>query len=206
MTVVDLSAQLGLFAAWLLTLNVVLGLLLSVHYNPLKRWPYKRINYFTFHNWTGYIALALAAAHALVLPLSATAGWVWKDVLWPSAVPLQPTLNILGAISLYLVLLVVVTSYVRRRIGRKAWKTVHWASYFGALLFFVHGAFVNQRLNTDPVNLIDAEKLSIIGCFVLVMWGSWMRLRFELRRRAIGRAKKLERDWDAPVPTEWAES
>ena len=172
MTVVSISAQLGLLAAWLLTLNVVLGLLLSVHYNPLKRWPYQRINYFTFHNWTGYVALALAAAHALLLPLSATAGWVWKDVLWPSAVPLQPTLNILGALSLYLLLLVVVTSYVRRRIGRKAWKAVHWVAYASALLFYVHGFLVDQRLTGDPVNFLDTEKLSLLGCFVLVVWAS----------------------------------
>lgn len=205
MTVVDISAQLGLFAVWLLTLNVLLGLLLSVRYNPLRQWPHKRINYFTVHNWTGYIALALAAAHALVLPLSATAGWVWKDVLWPSAVPLQPTLNVLGAISLYLVLLVVVTSYVRRRVGRKAWKTVHWVSYVSAVLFFIHGAFVNQRLDTDPVNLIDAEKLSIIGCFVVVLWASWLRLRYELRRRAAGKAERVEQHWDVPSPVEWAE-
>ena len=206
MTVVSISAQLGLLAAWLLTLNVVLGLLLSVHYNPLKRWPYKRINYFTFHNWTGYVALALSAAHALLLPLSATAGWVWKDVLWPSAVPLQPTLNILGALALYMLLLVVVTSWVRRRIGRKVWKTVHWVAYACAMLFYVHGLFVDQRLTGDPVNLLDTEKLSIVGCFALVAWATWMRLRWELRRRNVGKAAKVEEHWDAPVPTEWAEA
>jgi predicted ferric reductase len=205
MTVVDISAQLGLFALWLLTLNLVLGLLLSVHYNPLKRWPHKRINYFTFHNWTAYVALALVVAHAAILPLSSTAGWVWKDVLWPSAVPLQPTLNVLGAVSLYLVLLVVVTSYVRRRMGRKAWKLVHWASYVSAVLFYIHGLLLNQRLNTDPVNLIDAEKLSIMGCFVLVAWATWMRIRHHLRQRAAGRAEEIEETWDAPVPAEWVE-
>jgi sulfoxide reductase heme-binding subunit YedZ len=205
MNVIDISAQLGLVAAWLLTLNVLLGLLLSVRYNPLRRWPYKRINYFTFHNWTGYIALALVAAHALLLPLSTTAGWVWKDVLWPSEVPLQPTLNILGALSLYLVLLVVVTSYVRRRMGRKAWKAVHWASYVSAVLFFVHGVFVDQHLQGDPVNLFDSEKLSLVFCFAVVGWASWMRLRHALRRRHRGRAEKVEAHWDAPVPVEWAE-
>jgi len=205
MNVIDISAQLGLLAAWLLTLNVLLGLLLSVRYNPLRRWPYRRINYFTFHNWTGYIALTLAASHALLLPLSTTAGWVWKDVLWPSAVPLQPTLNVLGAISLYLILLVVMTSYVRRRMGRKAWKAVHWASYVGAVLFFIHGVFVDQRLEGDPVNLFDTEKLSLLLCFGVVAWASWVRLRRQLRRRAQGRAEKVEAHWDAPVPVEWVE-
>ncbi|MCG6957028.1 MAG: ferric reductase-like transmembrane domain-containing protein [Gemmatimonadetes bacterium] len=205
MKVIDISAQLGLLAAWLLTLNVLLGLLLSVRYNPLKRWPYKRVNYFTLHNWTGYVALALAAAHALLLPLSTTAGWVWKDVLWPSAVPLQPTLNTLGAVSLYLVLLVVATSYVRRRMGRRAWKAVHWATYAAAALFFIHGVFVEQHLKGDPVNLFGTEKLSLLFCFAVVAWASWARLRHALRLPARGAVKEVEAHWDAPVPVEWGE-
>ena len=48
--IVAISAQLGLFAVWLLTLNLLLGMLLSAQYNPLKRWPHRRINYFTLHN------------------------------------------------------------------------------------------------------------------------------------------------------------
>ncbi|MCG6989702.1 MAG: ferric reductase-like transmembrane domain-containing protein [Gemmatimonadetes bacterium] len=204
MTVVDISAELGLLALWLLTLNVLMGLLLSVRYNPLKRWPYRRINYFTVHNWTGYVALALVAGHVLLLPLSSTAGWVWKDALWPSSVPLQSGLNIVGAVSLYMILLVVVTSYVRRRIGRKAWKTVHWLSYAGAVLFFVHGAFVDQRLQGQSVNLLDPEKLSIVICFALVAWASWVRLRHELRKRAAGKSDDISH-WDAPVPVDWAE-
>lgn len=204
MSVVDISADLGLWALWLLTLNVLLGLLLAVRYNPLKRWPYQRINYFTVHNWTGYVALAMALAHALLLPLSSTAGWVWTDVLWPSSVPLQPVLNILGAVSLYLVLAIVVTSYVRRRIGRKGWKAVHWLSYAAAALFFVHGAFVDERLKGQPVNLLDPEKLSIVICFLLVVWASWVRLRHELRKRAAGKTEDLTH-WDAPVPVDWAE-
>lgn len=206
MTVVDISALLGLWAVWLLTLNVLLGLLLSVRYNPYKRWPYRRLNYFTVHNWTGYIALAMVAAHALLLPLSSTAGWVWKDVAWPDAVPLQPGLNVVGAISLYLLAVVVITSYIRRRMGRKAWKAVHWLAYASAALFFVHGALVDQRLTGDPVNLLDAEKLSIIFCFLLVLWASWVRLRFELRKRAAGRAAQEDvNHWEAPVPAEWVE-
>jgi sulfoxide reductase heme-binding subunit YedZ len=201
--VVAISAQLGLFAIWLLTVNVLLGLLLSTQYNPYKRWPHRRINYFTVHNWAGYIALALSVAHAVILPLSTTAGWVWRDVWWPSSAPQQATMNVLGAISLYLLFVVVVTSYVRRRMGRRSWKAVHYASYACAVLFVVHGAFLDPKLLDRPVNFFDPEKTSILVCAGAIAWGTWMRVQVALRRRATKRAKDLAR-WATPSPVEWA--
>lgn len=203
--IVAISAQLGLFAVWLLTLNVLLGLLLSVQYNPLKRWPYKRINYFSIHNWSGYVALGLSVAHAALLPLSATAGWVWGDVFWPAHAPQQVLANELGAVALYLLALVVATSYVRRRMGRKAWKVVHWASYAAAVLFLIHSALLDPKLLDRPVNFFDPEKTSVLACAVAVVWATWLRTGVAVRRRRAHRAKSLEH-WDAPVPTEWAEA
>ncbi len=202
MTVVAVSAQLGLFAVWLLTLNLLLGLLLSMRYNPLKQWPHRRINYFTVHNWTGYIALALCVGHVAILPLSDTAGWVWRDVIWPSQAPQQPTFNVLGALGLYLLTVVVATSYLRRRMGRKSWKAIHYAAYASALLFYLHGIVLDPKLQDRPLNLIDPEKLSQVICVVLVVWVTWLRVRHALRRRAIGRAKDQKR-WDAPDPNDW---
>ncbi len=202
MVVVAISAQLGLFAIWLLTLNVLLGLLLSSQYNPYKRWPHRRINYFTVHNWSGYIALVLSVAHAVILPWSATAGWSWADVAWPSSAPQQATLNVLGALALYLLCVLVGASYLRRRLGRRRWKAVHYASYACAVLFVIHGAFVDPKLLDRPVNFFDPEKTSILLCAVAIVWGTWLRVGVALRRRAEKRAKDLAR-WEAPRPTEW---
>ncbi len=201
--VVSISAQLGLFAIWLLTANILLGLLLGVQYNPFKRWPHKRINYFTFHNWTGYIALVLSFAHAVLLPFSPTAGWSWADVWWPVHAPQQPLMNVLGALSLYLLAVVVVTSYVRRKMGRKVWKAVHYSSYACAILFIVHGAFLDPKLTNQPINFIDPEKLSIVICAAVTLWATWARTRVALRKRAAHKAKSLAH-WDDPSPVEWA--
>ena len=200
--VVAISAQLGLFAIWLLTLNILLGLLLGVQYNPFKRWPHKRINYFTVHNWTGYIALVLSIAHAVILPFSPTAGWTWGDVWWPSHAPQQALMNVLGALSLYLLAVVVITSYVRRKMGRKVWKAVHYASYACAVLFMIHGAFLDPKLLDRPINFIDPEKLSIVACAAVTLWATWARTQVALRKRAAHRAKSLEH-WDEPSPVEW---
>jgi predicted ferric reductase len=200
---IELSAQAGLFAIWLLTANIVMGLLLSVRYNPLRQWPHRRINYFTLHNWTGYIALAIAIFHAVVLPFSATANWQWTQVLWPAGTS-QATMNIVGAISLYLLIVVVVTSYVRRSIGRKTWKAIHYAGYASAALFYLHGLMLDPKLQNRPVDWIDAEKVSIEACILLVVIGTVLRVRWSLQKRAHGRVRPIA-NWQEPVPTEWTE-
>ena len=58
-TAIDISSWFGLGAFTLLTLNILLGLLLSTKYNPVRRWPHRRVDTVTLHNWTGYLALAL---------------------------------------------------------------------------------------------------------------------------------------------------
>ena len=201
MTAIEISAQAGLFAIWLLTANIVMGLLLSVRYNPLTRWPHRRINYFTLHNWTGYIALAIAVLHAVVLPFSATANWSWMQVFWPDGTS-QETMNIVGALSLYLLMIVVLTSYTRRSLGRKVWKSVHYAGYASAALFYLHGLMLDPKLQNRPVDFIDAEKVSIEACILLVAVGTTMRVRWSLQKRAAGKARELA-NWDEPTPTEW---
>ena len=197
MTAIGISAQVGLLAVWLLTANLLMGLLLSMRYNPLKRWPHRRVNYFTIHNWTGYIALALCVLHVIVLPLSNTAGWSWADALWPAGAPQQPIMNVVGAISLYVLAAVVFTSYVRRSLGRRTWKAIHYAGYVSAILFFVHGVALDPKLLDRPINWIDAEKVSIEVCVLLVIAATIIRVRWSLQQAA---AAKLLKNWDAPEP------
>lgn len=104
--------------------------------------------------------------------------------------------------ALYLLALVVATSYVRRKLGRKVWKLVHWASYGAAVLSPIHSALLDPRLLDRPVNFFDPEKTSVLLCAAAVVWATWLRIAVALRRRRAHEAKNLSH-WDAPVPTEW---
>jgi predicted ferric reductase len=204
MNAIAISAQLGHFALWLLTANILMGLLLSVRYNPLKRWPHRRINYFTLHNWTGYIALVLSALHAVVVVFSSTAGWTWLDVVWPVNAPQQAMANVVGAVALYLLAVIVLTSYMRRSVGRDVWKFVHYGSYICAALFFYHGIVLDPKLLDRPLNPIDAEKVSLELCLLIVIIASVWRAKYALQKRAAHRPIARLKNWDEPVPTEWA--
>ena len=184
MSAIELSSDLGLVALFLLTANILLGLLLSVRYNPWTHWPHRRFNYFRLHNWTGYVALAVAGLHPVVVLFSSTAGFRIIDVLYPVHSPKQPVINTLGAASLYLLALVVVTSYYRPKLNRRVWKRLHYVAYATALLFFIHGIWSDPTISGKAIDPLDGEKVYVELCALLVLLASALRLRVALRHRA----------------------
>jgi sulfoxide reductase heme-binding subunit YedZ len=181
---IELSSDIGLIALGLLTTNVLLGLLLSVGYNPVRRWPRRRIKLFTFHNWTGYTALAAASLHPIVILFSATAGFGLRDIVWRIWSPSQPVENTIGALALYLVLFAVLTSYFRQAFGFHRWKQLHYMTYAAAVAFFIHSLLTDPQLKSRPVDWIDAEKLFVELCILLVAVGTVWRLSYTRRRHA----------------------
>lgn len=189
MTAVDVSGTIALVAVGLLTLNLLLGLLLSVGYNPRRQWPRRAFTLFTLHNWTAYVAFSAVVIHAGALLFSTDPRFRLYDVLVPIESPVQPFSNNLGAIGFYLVALVVVTSLkrVRSTLGRHIWKPIHFTTYAAALVFFVHGIIADPQVKNRPVDLIDAEKVYVEACAALVLAATVWRVQ---HRRAIRRAAR----------------
>ncbi len=191
MTAIDLSSYAGLCAMVLLTINILLGLLISVRYSPVRSWPHRRISVFDIHNWTAYIALTLVGLHPTILLFSATANFKWFDILWPLRSPGQRLYNCFGACAFYLLLVVVITSYFRRRIGRPLWKALHYIAYGVAALVYVHGTLIDQNLKNMPTDFLDGEKLLVEGCGLLVLVATIARIKYGYSKAA-ARARSLE--------------
>ena len=184
-TAIDISSVVGLIAVGIFTAQILLGLLLSTGYNPLRQFPRYPLKLFTFHNWLGYIGLATALLHPLILLGSSTAGFRLFDIFVPIWSPTQPFENTLGAIAFYLVAFVVLTSYFRRLFGRHRWKQLHYTAYAAAAVFYVHGTLADPLLQNRPVDFIDAEKAYVEGCGLLVLAATiW---RYRARRGLRGR-------------------
>src|SRR5207245_11632780 len=94
-TILVLSAYVGLLAVGAVTLNVLLGLLMALRYSPHRSWPHHRFNYFRFHNWTGYFVLALSIFHPAILLLTKSPRFLIfvldYPVHWPSPTLANPT-------------------------------------------------------------------------------------------------------------------
>jgi sulfoxide reductase heme-binding subunit YedZ len=182
MSAIDLSSYFGLTAMTLLTLNILLGLVMSMKYNPVRNWPHRRINTFKLHNWTAYIALTIASIHPVIILFSSTAKFTLLDILYPVHAPKQPWINVFGALALYALSFVVLTSYFRRELGRRTWKTLHFTAYGVAALFFVHGILTDPKLKDAPIDFLDGEKVYVELCLLLVIIAVGYRVRWQLRQ------------------------
>ncbi|HTP30996.1 MAG TPA: ferric reductase-like transmembrane domain-containing protein [Candidatus Acidoferrales bacterium] len=177
MNAIDLSSFAGLTAMVLLALNVVLGILVSRNYSPARRWPRRKIPIFRIHNWTAYTALAFVLVHPTLLLFADKPRFHAADLLYPVNSPGQNAYNTLGAIALYTVMVVVVTSYFRPKLGSRPWKKIHYAAYFAAAVLFLHGLLIDPDLKNRPPDLLDGEKVLVEGCLVAVCAAGLWRLR-----------------------------
>ena len=184
LTVLDLSAYVGLIAVGVVTLNLLLGMLMAFRYSPHRSWPHRRFNYFRLHNWSGYIALSVSLLHPAILLLNKDPRFRVMDLLYPVHSPSQPLENTIGAIALYLLAFVVVTSYLRLQLGRHLWKSFHFSIYFAAAALFFHSLFTDPALKGDPIDWFDGGKLFVESCVVLIAVVSLLRWRYS-RRKAL---------------------
>lgn len=132
-----LSRSSGLVAYLLLWLSVALGLLIT---NRLSRlWP-GGPTAADLHQFTGLLGLAFAVFHAVVLLGDRYVGYSLLEVLVPFAGgSYRPLWVGLGQVGFYLSLVVAFSFYARRRIGYRAWRRLHYASFLAYLLVTLHG-------------------------------------------------------------------
>jgi methionine sulfoxide reductase heme-binding subunit len=182
-TVLDLSAYVGLTAVGAITLNMLLGTLMAFRYSPVRQWPHRHFNYFRLHNISGYVALGLAIIHPIVLLFDKTAKFRVIDLLYPVHSPSQPLENSIGAIALYVVAIVVVTSYLRIRLGRRLWKSFHFTTYIAAAALFWHSLFTDPALKHSPVDWFDGGKLFVESCLAIIVIFGALRYRHSQQKR-----------------------
>jgi len=176
---IELSSYAGLGAIGLLTLNILIGLLLSTKYNPVRRWPHHRIDTVSLHNYTGWTALALVLVHPALLLLPSRVDFRLIDVLYPTHAPKQPLVNTLGAAAAYLLVVVLVTSYFRFEIGRRWWKRIHFTTYAVFPLFALHSMFTDSTLGDHAIDYLDGEKVFVELCIALVIVAIALRVRWQ---------------------------
>jgi predicted ferric reductase len=180
MTLLDLCSYLGLGAVGAVTVNLLLGMLMSLRYSPMRHWPRLHINLFALHQWTAYIAVFLTLSHPTVLLFLHRPHFGWMDVLWPIHSYLQPKLNLAGAAALYLIVLVLVSSLLRKQIGRPLWRSLHYLVFPCAVLLFLHSILTDPNLKDGHPDLLDGGKVFVEISLLLSAAATAIRIR--LRR------------------------
>lgn len=131
-----LTRSSGLVALVLLSATVVLGLVSSVGWTS-ERWP--RFLSQSVHRNLSLFCLALIGIHVVSTVGDGYVPITLADAVFPFLTPYRPLWVGLGALAFDMLLAVAVTSALRRRIGVRAWRGVHWLAYACWPIAVAHG-------------------------------------------------------------------
>jgi sulfoxide reductase heme-binding subunit YedZ len=121
-----LARATGVTAYALLTLSVLAGLVLKSR--PLGR-ALKGAAVMDTHRFLSSLALGAVLFHALSLLLDSTVKIGLGALLVPGLSPYRPLAVGLGVVAAELTAVVALSFPLRRKIGQRSWRRLHWATY-----------------------------------------------------------------------------
>jgi predicted ferric reductase len=163
---IELSGIIGLLAIACLAANFIVGFF--IWSNSKIKLPYS-ISFLWLHKLTGYSAAIAILIHVILIPLDPKSEFTWGDLIWPLWTKHQPYANAFGALALYLVAVVVISSYYKDKIKLSVWRTLHYISYFAAAPLIIHGVWTDPKLEDRPIDWFDAEKLFVLLCCIIII-------------------------------------
>jgi predicted ferric reductase len=147
----------GVVAYILLTASVISGLLITNRVLPSGQ---PRVDAFEVHNFTALLALAFASVHIVGLLLDSFIGFSVAQVLIPFTSEYRPLAVGAGVLSIYVTAVIYASLWLRKRIGYKTWRTLHYGSFLAYALVTLHGLFAGT--DTGQAWLIPVYAASVV--------------------------------------------
>jgi methionine sulfoxide reductase heme-binding subunit len=178
-----MTRSTGAVALVLLTVALALGVV-DVRRWSTPRWP--RFIVDTLHRNASLLALAFVCLHVLTSALDSFAPISLLDAFIPFAGNYRPFWLGLGAVSFDLMLAVIATSVLRRQIGHRTWRTVHWLSYASWPVALLHGFGTGSDVKSSWLLLLSIACLIAVIASVLVRIAAGWPADLRLRGAALG--------------------
>lgn len=167
-----LSRATGLVAYLLLFTTVMLGL--SIRTRALDRLA-ARWRVTDLHLFLSVLMLAFVGFHAAVLLTDSYIGFSWVQLLVPFSGPYRNLWTGLGIIGAYLLLLIALSFLIRRRIGYRVWRGLHYATFLAYLAALAHGVFAGTDSTQAWAQAIYVGTALVVAGFVVVRVALWAR-------------------------------
>jgi sulfoxide reductase heme-binding subunit YedZ len=174
------SRATGVVSLVLLTAVVVLGIVV----NRQGRLPgLPRFAGLGLHRYLSLLAVGFLVVHVLTAVADPFVSIRLAAAIIPFASAYQPLWLGLGAVSLDLMAAIIVTSLLRRRIGRRPWRAVHWLAYVSWPVALAHSIGSSGDLQGGPLLALAAAcTLAVAGA---VGWRTLRTLRSTPRARRV---------------------
>jgi predicted ferric reductase len=155
-----MTRSTGAVAMVLLSLTVALGVI-DVKRISSPAWP--RFVVDRLHRNLALLTLVFLALHILTSALDSFASIPLIDSIVPFVGSYRPFWLGLGAVAFDMLVAVVVTSLLRRRVGNTLWRRIHWLSYASWPIALLHGLGTGSDVKTAWLQLVT------IACLALVL-------------------------------------
>ena len=137
---------------------------------------------FDLHEFFPFLAVIFAALHAAVLLGDEYINFQVRDLLLPFTASYEPVWTGLGTVAFYLAAALIASFYMRKQIGRRAWRAFHYLAYLAFVLALVHGLMAGS----------DSGLLAVRGMYlftgVSVLFATYYRIFMAKAKPAKARA------------------
>ncbi len=148
-----------------LTFSVILGMLRTVGRQASERVSW-RID--ELHQVMAVLSGALVAAHLVSILFDSFIPFTLGDLLLPFSEPYREPYTRLGVFAMYAMVLVLLSSWLRRRISYKAWRSIHYVSFVAFALATAHGFFTGSDADEPWMRAVYGAAAAIVIFLILV--------------------------------------
>jgi sulfoxide reductase heme-binding subunit YedZ len=157
----------GIVSLLMLTASAVFGLVTVTRFQAAG-WP--RFFNYEMHRRVSLLSVAFLATHILAAVFDPYLKLGPAAALVPFAASWKPVPVAFGVISLYLVVALIATSLLRKHLGQRAWRLVHWTSYLMWPLAFAHTVTVGSDALAPWMLVIEAVCLAVVAGAATWRW------------------------------------
>jgi sulfoxide reductase heme-binding subunit YedZ len=145
---------------------------------------WQRFTIAALHRNLSLFAVMLLVLHVATAVADPYVNIGWAATIVPAMSSYRTAAIALGALALDIGAAVMFTSLLRRRIGYRAWRCIHWAAYLAWPVAFVHSLQAANDLGRAWVTAIEWGSASIVATAVVARALYAIRPPLERRRTA----------------------
>jgi len=108
------------------------------------------------------LSIVFLAVHVLTAVFDPFTKLGLGAALVPFASSYRPVQVALGVVALYLFVALIVTSLLRKHIGQRTWRAVHWASYAMWPMALLHGITAGSDASAPWMLAVDLISIAVI--------------------------------------------
>lgn len=129
------------------------------------------------HGWLSRATLTLVAGHALALLGDSFIRFDALDAVVPFVAPYRPLAVGLGVLAAWLAIAVHVSFDLRKRLGPRWWRRLHYASFVAFALAAVHGLAAGSDSHRGWMRAMYLGAIAVVGALIAVRIAQAWRAR-----------------------------